>query len=247
MAPQIIDYTANVPNKWAGRKGLPIEYICLHVAEGGKGGVKSWFENPASEASSHYLVNKDGSIWQFVKEGDTAWTNGRMNKPNLADPLIKKYQDKGINPNNCGVTIETEGYHYEDLTPPQLAATAWLCADITRRHKLPNDGSRLFGHNEFDSVDRAHCPSLSRHEWAVIVAAVQGAPVATATPPAKVPAANPARSPGHLLPGQPDSFLWPDAEGIVVERMAVFYNPDKKKYYRLTWHHERGYKAELVY
>lgn len=157
-------------NHWRGRDGHRVEAIVLHVAEGLRDGVLAWFNDPASEASAHYLVNKDGSIWRFVGEEDTAWANGVVKRPNRADPLIDSWVAAGINPNRRTISIETEGWHYEDLTPPQLASVAWLAADITRRRGLPADGTRLLGHNEIDSVTRARCPSLSREEWAAIVA-----------------------------------------------------------------------------
>ncbi len=44
-----------VGNFWAGRGGERVRAVCLHVSEGGRGGMLSWFGNPASEASAHYL------------------------------------------------------------------------------------------------------------------------------------------------------------------------------------------------
>lgn len=52
---------------------------------------------------------------------------------------------------------------------------------------------------------------------------------------------NPPRPEGWLNVGQADTFLWPDGEGVIVEREVVYYNGEKRKYYRRTWHHERGY------
>jgi hypothetical protein len=44
-----------VSNYWQGRLGERVRAIVLHVAEGSRGSVLSWFSNPASDASAHYL------------------------------------------------------------------------------------------------------------------------------------------------------------------------------------------------
>jgi N-acetyl-anhydromuramyl-L-alanine amidase AmpD len=233
MAPQITQKLTNV-NYWQGRNGLTPKAVVIHTAEGSRAGVDSWFHNPAAEASAHYLINKDGSIWQFVREADSAWANGKLNRPNLSDPLIAYWSQSGVNPNRETISIETERMHTERLTAPQLAALAWLVADIHRRYGWPKDGSRLLGHNEFDSVDRALCPSLTQAEWGALIAAVQGGTVDNAP-------STPARPDGYMLPGQADTFLWPDGEGVIVYRKVRYYNPQEKAYYEREWGNDGGY------
>lgn len=215
MAPTIEQHLTPV-NHWEGRSGNPVEAIVVHVSEGGKAGVESWFKNPASEASAHYLVNKDGTIWQFVKEADTAWANGIVNAPNMDDPLIAGWVNAGVNPNRRTISIETERQWTERLTVPQLASLAWLCADIHARYTLPTDGSRLLGHNEIDSVNRAHCPSLSAAEWSVLVKGLSGAT------PAPAPAMqSPIITPAHTWGGK----------GRVISLTLVARNDDEGQSY----------------
>jgi len=71
------------------------------------------------------------------------------------------------------------------------------------------------------------------------IAAFVGLP--PATPEAQTKPTPPQRPEGWLNVGQPDTFLWPDGEGIVVEREVVYFNSVEGKYYRKTWHHQRGY------
>ena len=40
-------------------------------------GHSSWFQNPTSKVSAHYVVEQDGSVVQMVSEDDTAWHNGK--------------------------------------------------------------------------------------------------------------------------------------------------------------------------
>lgn len=224
-APTIEQHITPV-NHWQGRNGNPVEAVVVHVSEGGKAGVDSWFHNPDSEASAHYLVNKDGTIWQFVEEGDTAWANGKEQNPNLSDPLIKKWHDAGTNPNRATISIETERNWQDRLTPPQLASLVWLAADVHRRYGLPTDGSRLFGHNEIDSVDRARCPSLSAGEWSAVINGLGGA----APPPA--PAAEP-----MLNPVVTERQDW-QGQGKLIRQTVVVKNTVDGKYFERVLEYE---------
>ena len=161
-------------NHSKGRNGRRIKAIFIHVAEGGERGVTSHFNNPSVEASAHYLVCKDGRVIQYVRDEDTAFANGRLNAPNLDDPLIAEWVRTGVNPNSESLSIETERFHQERLTPAQQASLNELVAAKTREFGLPTDGSRLYGHNEVDSVSRARCPSLIRAEWDSMLAAMDG-------------------------------------------------------------------------
>ena len=164
-------------NHSAGRNGRRIKAIFVHVAEGSERGVTSHFNNPSVEASAHYLVCKDGRVIQYVRDQDTAFANGRLNAPNLDDPLIAEWVRTGVNPNSESLSIETERFFQERLTPAQQASLNELVATKTRQFGLPTDGSRLYGHNEVDSVSRARCPSLIRAEWDSIIAAMDGGQV----------------------------------------------------------------------
>lgn len=175
-------------NHWDGRNGHVPDGQVAHVAEGTASGVKSWFNNPASEASTHVLILKSGERWQFLDYGDTAWANGKLNNPNLADPFIASYQAKNINPNRRTISFETERYWTERLTAQQIESIGELSADLHRQFGWPTDGSRVWGHNEFDSVDRARCPSFTRAEWqAAILDPIAGLTPIPATPPIDQP------------------------------------------------------------
>lgn len=231
VAPEIVQKLTSV-NYWQGRNGQSPQAVVVHVAEGSKGSTDSWFHNPDAEASAHYEVNKDGGVWQYVREEDSAWANGIVNKPNMGDPLIASWINAGINPNRTTISIETEGFHNEDLTPAQLASLCWLVADIHGRYGWPTDGSRLMGHYEFDAVNRPNCPSLSAAEWAEIRAAIAGQPAPNP--------ATPAHPAGYLEQGQPDTFNW-NGEGVITARTATFYNPDEQAYYTRTWNNAQGF------
>src|SRR5687768_9962905 len=52
------NYTASGPRT--------INKVIIHTAEGSSLATWSWFQNPASRASAHYVVDFDGSIIQML-------------------------------------------------------------------------------------------------------------------------------------------------------------------------------------
>ncbi|MDO8671258.1 MAG: peptidoglycan recognition family protein, partial [Dehalococcoidia bacterium] len=50
-----------------------IRGIVIHDLEGSLAAGVSWFANPASDVSAHYLVAKDGHIVQMVSDNDIAF------------------------------------------------------------------------------------------------------------------------------------------------------------------------------
>lgn len=158
----------------SGPRGQRARAIVWHVAEGSESGVTSWFHNPASGASTHYLVCKDGRVIRYVPEDETPWANGAINKPNLANPVVKGIVESGINPNRLTISIETEGYtaEYRSADSPLGRALAELTREIMLRHGIPLTDDHILGHNEIDSVNRGRCPG--NLDWAGLLAAVKG-------------------------------------------------------------------------
>lgn len=141
-------------NYQKGRKGaFPPDCIVIHVTEGGAASVRAWFKNPAAQVSSHYMVTRSGEIVQFVREEDTAWCNGRVNKP-----TAQVVKDRvGSNPNWWTISIEHEGTGRHDLTDAQRASSLWLMRDIQKRyHRITFDRQHILAHREIFSLKT--CP-----------------------------------------------------------------------------------------
>lgn len=139
------------PNFRAGRGGKKIIAIVNHITAGNYPGCLSWMQNPKAQASAHYLITKAGKILQLVKEGDTAWHAGAVNRPNW-----KLYD--GTNPNRYTLGIEHEGWPNDGLTEKQYQATLWLQKQLTQKYNIPVDEDHIIGHYRIDSVNRPNCP-----------------------------------------------------------------------------------------
>ncbi len=142
---------AGTPNFRQGRSGRQPVAIVNHITAGAFPGCLSWMQNPAAEASAHYLVTKYGQIYKLVKDEDTAWHAGGVNKPNW--PLYD-----GTNPNRYTIGIEHEGQPGDVMTEEQYQATLWLHRQLIARWGIPVDRDHIIGHYRIDSVDRPNCP-----------------------------------------------------------------------------------------
>ena len=81
--------------------------LILHTQQG-NGSPRGWFNNPQSEASSHFWVGKDGTAQQFVDTDQRAWAQALGNTSYLS--------------------VECEGFVTEPLTAKQIGALADLFA-----------------------------------------------------------------------------------------------------------------------
>ncbi len=140
------------PNYHRGRDGHKPIAIVNHITAGRFPGCLTWMQNPQSEASANYLVTKAGNIFQLVRDEDTAWANGKVQKPSWA--LL---QD-GTNPNKYTLSIEHEGLAGDALTEAQYQASLWLHNYLIKKHDIPADNDHIIGHYRIDSVERANCP-----------------------------------------------------------------------------------------
>ena len=134
------------PNYWQGRDGHRITGIVLHATAGFEPGPVEWFLTPKSSVSAHYIVNRDGSVIQCVREADSAWHAGEVT------PSSRFYG--GVNPNRTTIGIEHErdASNSSPVTPAQLVASLALVRSIVRRH----GPLEIIAHDEID-VGRV-CP-----------------------------------------------------------------------------------------
>lgn len=113
--------------------GMGVDFIVIHDLEGSYDGGVSWFQDPASGVSAHYVMKADGSeATQMVATKDIAFHAGNYWV------------------NLHGVGIEMEGYAAQGptwFTPAQYKATAALVLYLARRFDVPLDRKHIIGHD----------------------------------------------------------------------------------------------------
>ncbi len=160
---------------WAGnqytnksdRRGHTPIAIVNHISEGSAQSCISWFTTPRNkESSAHFLVAKDGTVYQFVRIEDNAWANG-LTQSEINISKNKLVIQKKVNPNWWTVSIEHEGVHKETtgaLTDLQLKATQELHRYIidyvkaSYNHTIEANRDNILLHSEIDPIKKPLCP-----------------------------------------------------------------------------------------
>jgi hypothetical protein len=105
------------PNQ-SSRNGVGIKRIVLHyTTTRSDQSTISWFANPAARVSAHYLVSRDGTIYQFVSDGNKAWHAAGQNSDTIG--------------------IENSAAPGDTLTPAQEAALVKLCRFLMAEYRIP--------------------------------------------------------------------------------------------------------------
>ncbi len=156
-----IKFVGNEHTNQSSRRGHKPCCIVNHISEGTKESCVDWFTSSGNTVSSaHFLVGKDGSIYQFVPIEKNAWANG-LKQYQYQYATASIVEEQGVNPNWYSVSIEHEGVYTETwgkLTKEQLEASVWLhkyIIDYVKEHfgvEIPIDRDHILGHCEIDSI-----------------------------------------------------------------------------------------------
>lgn len=163
-----IIWSGNRHTNKSGRRGHAPIAIVNHIVEGTASSCISWFTSPSNKGSStHFLVAKDGRVYQFVAIEDNAWGNGIALSavPSATSSLVKSRPND--NPNWYTVSIEHEGKYSEtkgELTISQLNSTImlhkYIIEYVKEKYKttIPANRAHIIGHNEISPSDKPNCP-----------------------------------------------------------------------------------------
>lgn len=153
MTPKYIQIPGS--NYKAGRKVGEITYkpeaIVIHLADGSFAGTIAWFQNPQSNVSAHYLIDRDGSVVRFVDEANTAFHAGALHQPTWAG--LKP----NINPNAYTIGIEHAGRPGDAWTDAMYCAGAQLIHDICERWGIQATDQTIIRHSTINAL-HAQCP-----------------------------------------------------------------------------------------
>ena len=120
----------STPNYTKGREGKTPNKIIIHwIGAGDEASTVTWFANPNSKVSAHYLV-ADERVYQFVDETDTAWHAG----------------DWVVNTESIG--IEHEATPTYPMTESSYKTSGQLVKEIATRWNIPLDREHIKKHSE---------------------------------------------------------------------------------------------------
>jgi murein DD-endopeptidase MepM/ murein hydrolase activator NlpD len=125
--------------------------------------VKSWFQNPRSRASAHWVIPEDGTKHQFVGSAKASWSNGIIKNPRTdilwMNEAVRQVNLGRRNFNDYTINLEFIGKPGRAFTDRAIRSGI----EIVRYYVAispgitPNRGHHL-RHADIDSVDRPFDP-----------------------------------------------------------------------------------------
>lgn len=127
---------AGVPTRWVPSPSFDLRranYVILHHTSNDSAQEALETLTDRSQAvSAHYLVSREGIIYQLVGEQARAWHAGKS----------RWGADSDLNSSSIGIELDNNGE--ETYPAPQIDALLFLLRDIVERHRIP--AGNILGH-----------------------------------------------------------------------------------------------------
>jgi hypothetical protein len=125
-AKPVIKQFIRSPNCSSRQVGAKIDKIVLHCTEGSLASALAEFQrNDSRKVSAHYVIDRNGDIYQMVNDCDCA--------------------NHCMGANHGSIGIEHVGSETDSLAPPQATASAGLIRWLLQEHQIPR--TNIFGHD----------------------------------------------------------------------------------------------------
>lgn len=143
----------------------PVDLIVLHDTQGGYSGAISWFANPASKVSAHFVLREDGTeAIQMVNLDKKAW--------------------HAVQFNSRSIGIEMAGFAEKGFAEGEWIAAARVVAWLLKEYKLPVQwakkgvGPGFCSHHDLGAAGGGHTDpvAVGSPAWMHFVDLVQSVP-----------------------------------------------------------------------
>jgi N-acetylmuramoyl-L-alanine amidase len=127
---------AGIASEWRGSPNfderMPNYVILHHTSNNTAAHALSTLSDPVKKVSAHYLIGRDGVLYQLVDERKRAWHAGES----------RWGSDTDVNSASIGVELDNNGD--EPYAGAQIETLLALLADLQQRYKIP--GENVLGH-----------------------------------------------------------------------------------------------------
>jgi len=143
-----VDKTYKSPNYNDRKAGQEIDLIILHhTGLGGFRATRDTFMNPAADRSAHFVVDKDGTIYQMVEEEKNAWHSGGK----MVGGVWKGAKYEGstvVNSRSIGIEFVNDGDGVDEYTPEQISAGRELVDYLREKYNITDGDDHIVAHRE---------------------------------------------------------------------------------------------------
>lgn len=108
--------------------------IIHHTAQNSAEHTLKTFTLPRTQVSSHYVIGRDGKVYQMLNDFYRAWHAGSGKWGNNSD----------INSSSIGIELDNNGF--EEFAPAQVTSLIQLLKVLKERHKIPD--ANFIGHSD---------------------------------------------------------------------------------------------------
>ncbi|MBN8468339.1 N-acetylmuramoyl-L-alanine amidase [Corallococcus exiguus] len=120
------------------RNGADIDTIVLHHTGTNNGsGDLSWMRNPDSKVSAHYMLDRDGKIYQLVGDTKRAWHAGKGELHGVPTD---------VNARSIGIEIVNDGSGKTAFTEAQYKSLTKLVGYLKQEYDVPM--KNIVGHKD---------------------------------------------------------------------------------------------------
>lgn len=126
--PPIVDHPGAIwhPSPNFDTRPGGIDAIVLHATAGALQPSLAWLCNPSARVSAHYVIARDGQVFQLVREGMRAWHAGESLYAGRVD-----WNDFSI-----GIELENDNSGREPYPAPQRTSLTALLKDLATRRGI---------------------------------------------------------------------------------------------------------------
>jgi N-acetylmuramoyl-L-alanine amidase len=125
-----IDRSYTSPNH-SSRNGQAISMLVLHATVGSAKSALDWLSNRASQASTHYLIDKKGKIYQLVPDELAAWHAGKS--------FWKGLYSDAIQAASLGIELENKNDGKDPYPAEQIDALNALAREKIAQYRIHPD------------------------------------------------------------------------------------------------------------
>jgi hypothetical protein len=132
--------------------GVEIDCVVLHATVGSLTATLGWFGNPDSGVSAHYVVAKDGRVFQMVEEKDLAHHAGASSYQGRTD----------FNDFSIGIEIVNKNDGADPYPADQVEAVVELTAYLVEKHDIKREW--VVNHVDISTAGKTDPRGFSTHE-----------------------------------------------------------------------------------
>ncbi len=138
------------------RGGKDIDTIVLHHTASNNGaGDLAHMRNPKAEVSAHYMLDRDGKIYQLVGDSKRAWHAGKGELHGVPTD---------VNSRSIGIEIVNDGSGKTPFTEAQYKSLTQLVGYLKQEYKVPD--KNLVGHKDVAVPKGRKSDPASNFDWA---------------------------------------------------------------------------------